>query len=204
MSLNLKGHTSGEKSMTHKSVVQVYVGPEDYGCPVRFDHLFTDDTVAQKCVEMLSQLYPSADIHVQDVPVYSEVPRFYLYMASIPFASPSEVIITPVSPTLRGRPFQDVFDRKATHISCANGWGADEAEAAAAAYSLYEISCARGLVTAYRDRVSRQEEREAQIWLRARALGKVSRSPYTREEEVDPCCYSALYDIVTKELSLDR
>jgi hypothetical protein len=188
--------------MVQKSVVQVYVGPEDYGCPVRFDHLFVDDTAAHACVDMLSQLYDNQDIHVRAVPVYSAVPRFYLYMASVSFASPCEIAITRVSPTLQGRPFQDVFERSAPHIACAMGWGATEEEAAAAAYSLYEIACARGIVEAYRDRIRRQAEREALIWQRARALGKVSRNPYTREEEVDPACYSALYDILTHELSL--
>lgn len=190
--------------MTQKSAVQVYVRPEDYGCPIRFDQLFTDNATAAKCVEMLSRLYASDDIYVREVPIFSELPRFYLYMASISFATPCEVSISQVAPTLHGRPFQDVFERKDRHIACAMGWGATEEEAAAAAYSLYEIACVRGLVEAYRDIERRKEEREKQIWLRARAQGKVTRNPYTREEEIDMGCYSALYDTLTKELLLDR
>jgi len=189
--------------MTPSIVIRVYVGPEDYGCPVRFDTLFTDEDVAKQCVEMLKQSYEVGDIQVSDVPVYSEVPRFFLYRASVPFAAPTEVIVSAVSPTLRGRPFQDIFENKAPHISCANGWGATEDEAIAAAYSLYEIACARGLVEAYRERRRLSAQRDEQVWVRARALGKVTRNPHTRGEEIDPGTQAALYDILTKELSLD-
>jgi len=189
--------------MAQNAVIQVYIGPEDYGCPVRFDQLFTDDVVANKCVEMLRQLYPAADIYMNTVQIHSEVPRYYHFMASVPFATPAEVQISSVAPTLCGRPFQDVFELKARHIACANGWGATEAEAVEAAYSLYEIACARGLVESFRERMRLRAQRDEQIWVRARALGKVTRNPYTREEEIDPGTHASLYDIISKELSLD-
>lgn len=190
--------------MNQKTVMQVYVGPEDHGCPVRFDHLFSDEIAAGKCVEMLRQMYDAQDIHMSEVPVYSEVPRFYRYMASVSFDSPGEPAFSHVAPTLRGRPFQNVFGRKAPHIACAVGLGASEEEALAAAYSLYELACIRGIVEAYRNRIRHIAQREEQLWLRARAQGKVTRNPYTREEEIDPECYRTLYDTLTKELLLDQ
>lgn len=188
--------------MTHTTAIQVYVGPEDYGCSTRFDELFTDRAVAEECVSFLKKHYADEDILVREVPVHATVPRFFVYAASIPFEAPHEIHIRSIPPTRRGRWFQLPLEAGDNRIACARGYGATEEEAVADACSIYELACVRGHVAARRDFLRRNALHPTLVLERARALGKVTRDAITREEVVDPDVYYKLCDEVSRELRL--